>query len=435
VTATNETELSRTASLLSGALSLTVIDGPDRGKSVVVNEEALVGTSSACELVLTDPTVSRRHASFAPSAAGLRVRDQGSKNGVRAHGVILADADVPPGTELVLGNTRLAVTPAGAVARGRETAITRESFGRFVGAAPSLQRMYAQLERAAPAEATILLEGGSGTGKELLAEAIHENSPRRDAPFVIVDCGTLSETLVESELFGHEKGAFTGADQRHLGAFESASGGTVFLDEIGELPLPMQTRLLRVLEQRHVRRVGGNARIHVDVRVVGATNRNLEREVDEGRFRLDLFHRLAVVLVRVPSLAERLSDLPRLARHFAASFGHADAFDDAALERAMQHAWPGNVRELRNWVERLVLLGDAAGATAAPRARSDATSFDAIASADQPYRIARARAVEAFTDAYVAQMLARHGGNVSAAARAAGIARRYFQRLRSDARE
>ncbi len=431
----DETEVTRAASPLSGSLTLRVVAGPDLGKRIEVDDEVLVGTSEACDLVLTDPTVSRRHASFTPSAAGMRVRDQGSKNGVLAHGLVLGDAEVPAGAELVLGNTRLAVTPAAASIRLRAPLTSRESFGRFVGAAPSLQRMYAQLERAAPSDATILLEGASGTGKELLAEAIHENSPRQGKPFIIVDCGTLSETLVESELFGHEKGAFTGADRRHLGAFESANGGTVFLDEIGELPLPMQTRLLRVLEQRHVRRVGGNDRLPIDVRVVAATNRNLEREVDEGRFRLDLFHRLAVLLVRVPSLAERLSDLPRLARHFATGFGRADAFDDAALERAMRHTWPGNVRELRNWVERLVLLGEAAGAMPTPRAASDASSFEAIAAADQPYRIARARALETFTDTYVAQMLARHGGNVSAAARAAGIARRYFQRLKSDARD
>ncbi len=428
----DETELTQASTPLTGALSITVVDGPDRGKTVVVDDEVLVGTSEACDLVLTDPTVSRRHASFAPSGAGLRVLDRGSKNGIVAGGLVVVDAEATPGTELALGNTRIVVSAAGVTARSRPTS-ARDSFGRFVGSAPALARVYTQLERAARSDATILLEGESGTGKELLAEAIHEQSPRHKKPFVIVDCGTLSETLVESELFGHERGSFTGAERRHVGAFEQAQGGTVFLDEIGELPLAMQTRLLRVIEQRAVRRVGGSDRIPIDVRIVAATHRNLEREVDEGRFRLDLFHRLAVVLVRVPSLAERLADLPRLARHFAASLGKPDAIDAVALERMMRHPWRGNVRELRNWVERLVLLGDAAtvpGASGGGGGGSGAR-FAAAAAADEPYRVARAKAIEAFTDQYVEQMLARHDGNVSAAARAAGIARRYFQRLKA----
>jgi DNA-binding NtrC family response regulator len=410
-----------------GALVARVIDGEDRGLAVVIEDAVLVGTSDACELKLRDPTVSRRHASLAPGAVGVIVRDAGSKNGVWLGAVAVREADVPVGTEVRVGSTTLRIeATVTAGARGATPAL-RHGFGRFVGEAPSLQRVYAALERAAPTDATILVEGESGTGKELLAEAIHEHGARRGGPFVIVDCGTMQETLVESELFGHEKGAFTGADRKHVGAFEAAQGGTVFLDEIGELPLALQTRLLRVLEQRHIKRVGGTARIPIDVRVVAATNRNLDKEVDEGRFRLDLFHRLAVVLVRVPPLRERRGDLERLARHFAAQHGRPDALTPAVLERIARHDWPGNVRELRNYVERVTLLGDAAEAIPA---RSGQSGFDAAASSGLPYRVARAQALDAFTDAYVASMLAAHDGNVSAAARAAGIARRYFQRLK-----
>jgi DNA-binding NtrC family response regulator len=241
---------------------------------------------------------------------------------------------------------------------------------------------------------------------------------------VVVDCGSLPEALAESELFGHERGAFTGADRRRIGAFEQAARGTIFLDEIGELPLALQTRLLRALESRRVRRVGGAEWIPLDVRVIAATNRALENEVEAGRFRLDLFHRLAVVLIRVPSLRERPSDVPVLARAFAERLGKGVAFDDVLLARLASHAWPGNVRELRNYVERQAVMGDATLEAIRTSGGADP------ATSGLPFRQARDAAVERFTEKYVTDMLARHGGNVSAAARAAGIARRYFQMLK-----
>jgi transcriptional regulator with PAS, ATPase and Fis domain len=293
--------------------------------------------------------------------------------------------------------------------------------------------VYLSLERAAGSDATVLLEGDSGTGKELIAEGLHETSGRANGPFVVVDCGAVSENLLESELFGHERGAFTGADRSRVGAFEAAHGGTVFLDEIGELGLPLQTRLLRVLDQRTVRRLGSQHVIDLDVRVIAATNRNLEREVEESRFRLDLFHRIAVVLIRVPPLRERDGDVELLARHFVKECGaNPSILTDEVLARMAAHGWPGNVRELRNYIERLALLGEGAVQLSGG---GSTNPLEQAAASGLPYRQARAQVLERFTERYVEFMLARHDGNVSAAARASGVARRHFQRLKSQSSE
>jgi DNA-binding NtrC family response regulator len=422
------------------SLELVVVEGPDAGRSIPVDERRLVGTSDRCDLVLADPTVSRRHLSAEPSELGVRIRDEGSRNGTWIDRVRVHDAELAPGDELRLGQSRLRLEEAvgGEASEDEpEAGPARTAFGRFVGAAPALAPMYRTLELAAPTETTVLLEGESGVGKELLAEAIHEHSRRADGPFVVVDCGALPESLIESELFGYEKGAFTGAHKARAGAFESANGGTIFLDEIGELPLAMQTRLLRVLDRREVQRLGSSQRRRVDVRVVAATNRNLEREVERSRFRLDLFHRLAVVLVRVPPLREREGDVERLAAHLARTLAGPDAaIGEEALARMREHDWPGNVRELRNYVERHLLLGDlvlgdpALGPAAAPAAPP--SGIEQLARSGLPYRQARAQALAAFSRMYTDDMLRRHDGNVSRAARAAGVARRHFQRLKAE---
>ena len=410
-----------------GTLGLRVTEGPDAGAHIVVDARRVIGSSSTCDLTLADAMVSRRHLAVEPVPRGLRVTDLESRNGTFAHELGIGEATLPEGASVRIGETTLTVERASAPAPSARARI--DHFGRFLGVADVLQPMYEVLTRVAPTDATVLLEGESGTGKELLAEALHEESLRASGPFVVLDCGSLPENLVESELFGHERGAFTGADHRHLGAFERAQGGTVFLDEIGELPLAMQTRLLRILESRRVRRLGGAAPIELDVRVLAATNRDLEHDVENGRFRLDLFHRLAVVLLRVPPLRERHGDIPLLALALARALGKADALDDAQLERLSSLRWRGNVRELRNHVERIVLLGDAARSLHSPSTRPE--SVDEIARSGLPYSEARALVLARFTDAYVEDMQQRHGGNVSAAARAAGVGRRYFQRLKS----
>jgi DNA-binding NtrC family response regulator len=411
----------------SGRLRATIIAGPDQGRSLRVDRVIVVGTSDKSDFVLTDKKVSRRHLTLEPFGGAIRVRDEGSRNGTFYGELRIVEAELPPDGELRFGETVLKID-VDRFAAEKSARKTRDAFGRFVGRSACLESLYATLERAAATDATVLLEGESGTGKELLAEALHEQSPRSAKPFVVVDCGSVPETLIESELFGHEKGAFTGAERRRIGAFEEANGGTVFLDEIGELPLNLQTRLLRVLDRRQCRRLGGDQTIDIDVRVIAATNRNLDREVEESRFRLDLYHRLALILVRVPPLRDRLDDLELLATEFAARFGKHEALPPEMIQRMKAQRWPGNVRELRNYVERFCLLGEVS-APPAPRSAPLDPLRDA-AHSGLAYRHARELVLEAFTSAYVADMLARNGNNVSRAARASGIARRHFHRLK-----
>lgn len=237
----------------------------------------------------------------------------------------------------------------------------------IVGAAPAIAELRHLVRQVAPSQASVLLTGPSGSGKEVVARAIHAASGRGDRPFVAVNCGAIPRDLLESELFGHEKGAFTGAHAQYKGKFEEADGGTLFLDEIGDMPADMQVKLLRVLEERAVQRVGGRGQIEVDVRIVAATHRDIDAAIDEGKFREDLFYRLAVFPIEIPALAERREDVPLLIRHFLAKMGKRAAnvqFSEAAFDRLAEHGWPGNVRELRNFVERATILF--AGRTVGP---------------------------------------------------------------------
>jgi DNA-binding NtrC family response regulator len=245
----------------------------------------------------------------------------------------------------------------------REEWSTRYGFPRIIGESEAIKQAVAETQRVAQTEATVLLLGESGTGKELFARAVHHLSNRREKPFVAINCAAIPETLIENELFGHERGSFTGASDRRLGKFELASGGTVFLDEVGELPIAVQGKLLRVIEERVVDRIGGRAPVPVDVRVVAATNKDLKSAVDQGEFRGDLYFRLAVFPILIPALRERDDDIVLLARHFAAQLGRElrrreIQLTDAAIEALKKHNWPGNVRELENAVERACILTD-----------------------------------------------------------------------------
>jgi len=310
-------------------------------------------------------------------------------------------------------------------------------FGGVVGVSPATRALIDLLQRAAASDSTVLLEGETGTGKDVSATAIHEHSARRAGPFIVVDCGAIPAALLESELFGYERGAFTGAVGPRAGAFEAAHGGTIFLDEIGELSLDLQPKILRALESRKVKRVGSNTYAPVDVRVIAATNRSLRDEVKEKRFRSDLYYRLAVLHVRLPPLRKRLEDLPALVEDMLAQLGQADSERAAELRtpeflgQLASHRWRGNVRQLRNYLERHLALGEAAGAetgdtTLPPPARE--REPDALP-VGLPLKEAREMWTSRFEARYLDALLTQHGGNVAAAARAAGVHRVHFYRL------
>jgi DNA-binding NtrC family response regulator len=299
-------------------------------------------------------------------------------------------------------------------------------FGSLVGGSRAMRATYALLERVAASDTTVLIEGETGTGKGRAAESIHRASPRGVGRFIVVDCGAMPATLLESELFGHEKGAFTGAEARRVGAFEEADGGTLFLDEIGELPLELQPKLLRAIEGREIRRVGSNRHFPVNLRVVAATNRDLRAEVDAGRFRGDLYYRLAVVKVRLPALHERPEDLPALVDELLRQLGApAGAVPPCLVAEWMAQPWPGNVRELRNAVEaRVVLSARAAAPRPSPPAPAPLSSSEIVQFSD-----ARKQALEGFERAYLEELMRRFPGRVAQAAQAAGLDRVYLYRL------
>jgi len=329
-----------------------------------------------------------------------------------------------------------------------------ETFGGIVGSSVPMRELFARLEKIAQSDATVLVTGETGTGKELVAEAVHEHSKRKSGPFVVLDCGSIPQNLIESELFGHEKGAFTGATHTYAGAFERSDGGTVFLDEIGELPLAMQPKLLRVLERKEVRRVGGSKTISTDIRVVAATNRDLGVEVNRGRFREDLYYRLAVARIHVPPLRERREDLALLVEHFLSITPGAEGtrLEPGTVELMMKHDWPGNVRELRNVIERAVLLSDATsgggiqlsrtaisgkrkgsqGGASGNESTPAPTTGDTLAvivDTRVPFKHAKQGLVEEFERRYIGRLLDDHHGNISAAARAAGIDRMSIHKM------
>jgi DNA-binding NtrC family response regulator len=315
----------------------------------------------------------------------------------------------------------------------------------IIGRSPAMVRVFELLKKAARSEANILVLGESGTGKELVARAIHANSERASKPFVPVDCASLPEHLLESELFGHEKGAFTGAVKTKSGLIEMADHGTLFLDEIGELPLALQSKFLRALQERNIRRVGGTGLIDVDMRVVSATNRDLREEIAKGRFREELYYRINVIAIELPPLRERAGDVPLLAHAFLKKYarGQPLALDEAALAALEAYAWPGNVRELQNVIERASVLADGATVrpcdlpdymlhrTAAPGTPPASTADGLLPTTrtDLPLKQAKEQWMEALEGSYLRELLERHQGNISAAAKAAGIDRKTFHRL------
>jgi DNA-binding NtrC family response regulator len=411
------------------SVTLTVKSGPDQGNRVTIAGRPLtIGRGETCDLRLTDETVSRVHATIAVTPVGYLFEDLGSRNGSKVNGVQVQKAVLAARCELAVGDTTLEFSPE--LHRLHPPEVAEARLAGLVGGSPRMKAMYGQIRMVAPTEATVVITGETGSGKEVVARTIHDLSKRQKGPFVVVDCANLNRDLLGSELFGHQKGAFTGATGDHKGAFERAQDGTLMLDELGELPLELQARLLGVLQRREVLPLGGSTPRPVNTRVVAATHRNLEQMVEAGTFRQDLYYRLFVIAITVPSLRERPEDIPALALHFLdelAANGAARAHMEAATLTALaQRPWKGNVRELRNCVERaLVLSGgnpitpDLVGAPAElGQPRTEEVSLKS-----------RSRATEGQA---IAEALDRCGWNVTRAAKELGISLATMKRKITD---
>jgi DNA-binding NtrC family response regulator len=426
------------AQLLPAKLRLLVLSGPDQGKQIELDRGTyLVGKSSGCQLVLTDSEVSRQHLELQVMENGIVARDLNSTNGSFFEGARFSEVTVGTGAVFSIGSTELKLVPL-----ERAHAILpspKSNFGRLYGKSLKMREVFAMLELIGQTEVPVLIEGETGTGKELCAEAIRNAGPRAKTTMVICDLAGVSRSLIESELFGHVRGAFTGADRDRVGAFEAAHGGTILIDEVGELELEQQPRLLRAIETHQIKPVGAATYREVDVRVITATNRDLREEVRAGRFREDLYHRLAVVKVTLPTLRERKEDIPFLVDRFLEGRDLEVAPETLAL--LTEYDWPGNVRELKNVLERAISLAGGArvlapsllglepppGAAAASPTGGPPAGWATIG--QEGFREAKERLIAAWERDYVMQLLRRTNGNVSRAAREGGIDRVYLHRL------
>jgi DNA-binding NtrC family response regulator len=419
------------------AFVVDVVEGPDKGTRFAFDSTrpsgVLVGQSAACDVRLTDRQVSRRHVELDVTEKGLRLVDLDSTNGTFVGGVRVAEVYLAGGEIVRLGETALRIVRALSSAKAEASAA--RAFGGMIGESPEMRRLYPLCERLARSDVPVVIEGETGTGKEVLAEALHQASGRAAGPFVVFDCTAVPPSLLESALFGHERGSFTGATAQRRGVFEQAHGGTLFIDEIGELELTLQPKLLRAIERGEVQRVGASGWARVDVRIVAATRRDLDREVQAGRFRDDLFFRLAVGRIELPPLRRRRGDVSVLARHFWEGIaGPARPMPAGLLARLEDYAWPGNVRELQNAIARHVAVGElrlAEAGDAGPMSGAGLDVIERVLAMDLALPRARAEVVEAFERRYVERVLELHGGNVSRAAAASGIALRYFQLLKA----
>jgi DNA-binding NtrC family response regulator len=420
------------------SLKLVVLAGPDEGVEVPLAGQCEIGTDDDCDLVLHDGSISRRHVRVKVERGHIVLTDLKSRNGTFVGETRVREGEVMLGAVLRLGRTRIAIQPRWHV---REVApSSARSFGELFGESVAMREIFAVLERVAPSDVTVLVEGESGTGKELVARSLHAASARKQGPYVVFDCSAVPGELAESELFGHKKGAFTGAVSDRAGAFARAHGGTICLDELGELPLDLQPKLLRVLESQEIRAVGDDAPPRkIDVRVVASTNRDLHAEVHRGRFRADLLYRLEVVKVRMPPLRNRPEDVPGLiARILDGKLAKDDAIEGDNLKRLMGYAWPGNIRELRNTLQRAVALASKTPARFGELVFNLGPASDAPStigaelpgvSHAMPYKEAKAQLLESFDRAYFGALLDRHPDNMVKAAAAAGISRKHLYEM------
>ncbi|MBI5509685.1 MAG: sigma 54-dependent Fis family transcriptional regulator [Deltaproteobacteria bacterium] len=409
-----------------------VISGPNVGVEVALGARPLViGAEAGCDVVLADPKVSRRHVELQLRPAGVFVHDLESRNGTFAQGAQVTTAILPFGTAIKVGDTSIRIVEP---SRPSVPPSQRERFGGLVGRSAAMREVYSVLDLASPTNATVLLEGESGTGKELAARAIHDHSPRANAPFVVLDCSAVKEELFESHAFGHVRGAFTGAVADRRGAFVQADGGTLFLDEIGELSPTLQAKLLRALEAQTVQPLGSEKVIKVNTRVVTATHRNLTQMVDDQTFRFDLYHRLSVVHLLMPPLRERPDDVADLVRAFFEGRGtDPGEIGGENLERLKGYAWAGNVRELRNVLERATVFSGRASPTFAElkiqlqggALKTGGEEVDTALS----FKEAKEAWVAVFERRYLADVFERFKRNITHAARHSDINRRHFAKL------
>jgi transcriptional regulator with GAF, ATPase, and Fis domain len=426
------TKSDQTSSLQIRRASLKITKGPDKGLQIKIQGNGVVvGSAPECDLVVTDPAVSRRHFELVPVERGFLLRDLGSKNGTGIGNIAIKEAILTGQAEIIIGQSRIRFS---ILSEHDEFPLSsRSSLGRLLGRSVAMRKIFYLLERAAKSDTTLLLEGESGTGKDLAAETVHELSDRRRGPFLVVDCGAVKSTLVESELFGHRKGAFTGAEKDRAGVFESATKGTVFLDEIGELDPALQPKLLRLLENRQIKRLGENKYRPVDVRLIAATNRDLKAEVDSGKFRQDLYYRISVLGINMVPLRDRREDIGMLARSFVQKLDQnvdpLKVVSDQVISMFLNHDWPGNVRELRNVVERLLLFPEkpAQVLQLTKADQNQAITYDNLI--NLPFHDARRNWIDRFEKVYLTSLLDANQGVVARAARQAGIPRQTFHRL------
>ena len=425
---------------------LVVVDGPDKGKELTIDRERVtIGRSVICDLVLADKAVSGTHCELVAKEKGVILKDLESTNGTQVGDLRIREVWLTPKTVIRLGQTKMRFEPL----QG-EVEIDLSDENRFfdlVGNSVRMREIFAVLQKISATDLTAMIRGETGTGKELVARAIHQGSSRAEHALVVQDCSAIPKDLIESTLFGHERGAFTGATERYRGSFEQADGGTIFLDEIGELETTLQPKLLRVLENREIKRVGGDKMIPVDVRVVAATNRDLRAMVNEGTFREDLYYRLSVVQVNLPPLRERPEDVPLLvdaflqelsARRFPGEEDKIFTVANDAMSRLKGYPWPGNVRELKNTIERAASLSDGMELTVrdllplsqkTPAQPLPGGTAEQFVDEQVPFKEAKQKVLDTFEAAYLKALLDKHAGNITRSAQAAGLTRYHLREL------
>jgi DNA-binding NtrC family response regulator len=385
-----------------------------------------LGAGSSADVVIGDEAMSRVHATFTLVPEGVALEDLGSRNGTFYLGQRVEKIVLALGSRITLGRVEIAIDPD----RASLEAVSQSdltSYGDLIGASATMRKLFSVLVRLEGSLANLLVEGESGTGKELVARAVHHNSTVSDGPFVAINCGAMDRNLARSELFGHKQGAFTGASHSRPGAFEDAHGGTLLLDEVGELPVDIQPVLLRTLETGAVVRVGETRERPVKVRIIAATNRDLQQAVQAGRFREDLFYRLNVVRVRLPPLRERPEDIELLARRFAEPVGIAE-LPGELLADLRQRSWPGNVRELKNALHAFAALGMLAGASSPPPDELE-SALRRMIDVAQPYARQKEQFLHHFVHTYLVVLLEHTGGNQSEAARISGLERSHLNKI------